>query len=263
MNTTKQTLQIFLLIGIILNGACRKAPISQTVAVPGQVYSYFNLPYTKTNGQFLIANYALGNDSSEKKSATIQGNFYNTEKDSIYLGGPVNIAGYHILPTGGNYQLYSLPFDSLFGRNVTLNITPPINMSTMPLTATFYFPAPIYVTNVKPRATVNIERNAAMPVSWGVDPNNTNGVNIKVEYSPSLSLNDSLRSLGDSALLTNSIVVPDNGSTVLPPDFFAKFPTGANLWVYVSRGNAMILQSGQYKFLLEEFFGTIFFAVKK
>jgi hypothetical protein len=49
------------------------------------------------------------------------------------------------------------------------------------------------------------------------------------------------------------MMVTDNGSIVLPPSFFSKFPKGSAVRLMVGRGNAMIVQSGNYRYYVGGF----------
>jgi hypothetical protein len=249
-------------LAIVTLSACRKLPVA-TTAVPGQVYSYFNLPYLNADGRFLFQNNDVINDSALKRNTQISGNFYNTTNMVYSVGGMANIAGYNMQPnSNGQYQLSNLGNDSLYGKIISYSINLPATQGTGVLTGSFYSPAPIYATNIPPMTQVNIPPNSTFPITWGADANNTNSVNIMAEYFPTEQTN-SLLAKGDSLFLDNSIMVPDNGSTSLPASFFAKFPTGALLWIFVGRGNAIYVQNGQYVYLLSGFFRSSFFAVKQ
>lgn len=241
--------------GIIILSACHKTPIGTIAAVPGTVYSYFNLPYLqKTNGEVLFEVNNGDNSQARTKGAQIYGGFATT-------GGTFNIGGYNI-----NSGLSdNLTYDSLYGKVISYSIKPPINEGSSTLTGSLYSPAPIYATNIPmPSQTPNyIAANSPFTLTWNADANNTNGVNIEADYFPNSFQNWNLAAKGDSIYLENKMMLPDNGSMALPASFFAKFPTGANLWIYVGRGNAVYVQNGQYVYLISGFFRSSFFAVKK
>lgn len=241
-------------LGIIILSACRKTPITDTV-VPGKVYSYFNRPYLqKINGQVLFEVNNGDNSQARTKGAQIYGGF-----DA--MGGTFNIGEYNINPSLSD----NLAYDSLYGKVISYSIKPPINEGSALLTGSFYSPAPIYATNIPmPSQTPNyIAANSPFTLTWNADANNANGINIEADYFPTSFQNSDLAAKGDSLYIENSILLPDNGSSSIPASFFAKFPTGACLWIFVGRGNAVYVQSGKYIYLVNGFFRSSFFAVKK
>lgn len=253
------------ILAITLLFGCHKVLAVDDVAVPGVVYSYYNKPYVKnTAGEFLFQTDITNNDSSIKKAAFFLGGFDSidatTRKDGI-----VNIAGYSLLPNPNLNQFYNLAYDSLYGKVISYSIQPPSNEGSVVLKGSFYSPAPIYATNIPPISqTPNyIQPNSTFPITWKADANNTNGVNIWATYYPTRDGNWDLAAKGDSILIENRIMVPDNGSTALPSSFFSKFPTGGSLFIFIGRGNAVYVQSGQYIYLINGFFTSAFVAIKK
>lgn len=258
MQKTTLVKSFLLTFAIVIFWGCHKTPIA-TIAVPGTVYSYFNLPYLKTNGNIIFEVNNTDNDhSSRTRGADFYGGFDNN-------GGVVNVAGYKVLPFAGNFAPNNLAYDSLYRKVITYSIMPPTSEGTALLTGSFYSPAPIYATNIPmPNQTPNyIPSGVPFSITWKADGNNTNGINIEADYFPDSFQNWDLAAKGDSAYLQNSIMLPDNGSIELSVSFFAKFPKGANLLIFIGRGNAVYVQNSQYVYLVDGFFRSSFFAIKK
>jgi len=162
---------------------------------------------------------------------------------------------YHFTPgTSGQYSASNLSTDSLYGVNLTFNISAPQGNIDTPVTATFYSPAAIYITNnTAIPVTKKLPYDSSLLVTWNADPKNVNGVNISAQFIS----DDSLVNAGYPSIITNSLMVSDNGSTLLSASFFSKFPKGATLMLFVGRGNAMFVQSGNYRYYFEGFINAM------
>jgi len=52
-------------------------------------------------------------------------------------------------------------------------------------------------------------------------------------------------------------MVSDNGRTVLPASFFTKFPKNETIHLFIGRGNAIIFQSGNYRYFFGGFINAM------
>jgi hypothetical protein len=240
-------------IVITLSACTKTTPTSNSDVVE----SYYSLLQNNVDGSFLFQS-QINNNPSLKNIVLVTGFFYNKKNDKTEAGGPVLIGGYQLLPDTLQYQSIHLSTDSLFGVDLTFRLIPPPSMDTASITATFYSPAAIYITNnsVVP-AQINLSSDSSLPITWNADSRNKNGVNIYADFLPTRFPNDSLFNVGYKNEINNSVMVPDNGRTILPASFFSKFPIGANIMLFVGRGNAIIVQSGIYRYYLGGFINAM------
>jgi len=227
---------------------------SSSAVQPGVVKSFYGFPIDNADGLFLFQS-EMNNNPAQKKIAQFNGIFYGKDGKPIKGVGSLSMGIYHFVPdTGGQYSGVKLSTDSLYGVNLTFDISAPQDNIDTSVTATFYSPAAIYITNnTAIPVTKKLPADSSLLVTWNADPKNINGVNINAQFIS----NDSLINAGYKPIITNSVMVTDNGSTLLPASFFSKFPKGGNLMLFVGRGNSMIVQSVTYRYFLGGFINAM------
>lgn len=235
--------------------------------------NYYKVQNTKVQGRFMFESMVPNNDPKVENTVLLGGNFYDEDAHARLYGGTISIGKNNIEPNSeGTYGFDKvLARDGLFGQNVTFTLTPDHKMvanssraaaltssgattqgqgagSTPSVTATIYSPAAISITNVAPQTPLLLAPGWALPITWNTDPNNTVGVSIIAEYLPLRPFNQSLVAAGFNTPLDKSILVPDNGSTVIPWSFFRDFPQNGHIILWVARGNYTIATDGTYNY---------------
>ncbi len=230
VSTNKKLYKQLLLLSFItaMAFACGKTTSSSAVQ-PGVVKSYYGFPQNNVDGVFLFQS-NINNNPTIKKIAHIIGLFYDKNGKVIAGAAHASIGIYQLVADSLEYQSINLSTDSLFGIDLAFSLTPPRNTATAPVTANFYSPTAIYITNnsIVP-GQINLSSGSSLPITWNADLRNNKGVNIYAEFLPTLSPNDSLYNAGYKNEINNSVMVPDNGAMFCLPSFFSKFPKGANV----------------------------------
>lgn len=109
------------------------------------------------------------------------------------------------------------------------------------VTIDLYLPDDIFLNNVSRDKSNTIARNQGHSVSWNADPANKNGVEITVDFEGTIISPDGMRySTGEKT--SKTLLVNDNGSYVIPGDFFSLFPENAMLKISVRRGNLKLFK---------------------
>lgn len=132
----------------------------------------------------------------------------------------------------GATQTFSIP-SSLFGQSNNFSLS---GTTTHPgFTTNFYVPELITITNPGYQNTMEI--NSGMELNWDADNNNSNGIGIVLKFSPSSLKNELNGGFTTYSSVVNEIYTEDDGSYIFSAQDFAGIPSGANIELFIGRGN--------------------------
>lgn len=189
---------------------------------------------------------------------SLRGYFYNIP-DTVTTGGAVTIDTIHLLQNS-TYSAEEQNIDSgFFGRNISFNITPPINQ-TPQFTASVYLPKVMYAQLGS--LTSNIANPTGDTLFWNADLNDMDGILIDANYIPTQYINNGISTKYPNAIEKLINAVPDNGSYILPNSFWAAFPSGAYIQIGLSRQHYCLVTYNQYKYLIQTYSNTFIIDAK-
>jgi hypothetical protein len=249
----------FFLICIITLCACKKnkevtnASAANNTDLLSVIENYYKLTTTRLDGKFIFESNLCDNDPSHTDIVTAGGAFYDRQGNAVNNGGGVIINNMTLSDYNGTFLLKNaVSQNGLYGTNVKFSVKPPSDgltrATTTDATATLYSPLPISITNIQPGNSLVLRPNMPTYITWNADANNPNGVVIMAEYIPSRSPNRNIASGGATRLIENSQLVSDNGSYSIPWNFFAFYPVGGHVILWVARGNYTIASNGVYNY---------------
>lgn len=249
----KSSIYIILFL-LFISASCQKTTATKETSLPS-ILSYLNAMTKRTDASFGIG----GNASMRKGKApflalTFDGVFTGkdglpknigdvTFGDKIWSGDPHNHYGNGELVDRailGKVAKFKFKPHSLQARGQEGGEEGEI-----------YVPREVIITS--PTYADDIESNTIAPGSvftWEIDPDNTKGMVIMVEYRPEAIGNKDFVERGYTDLIRRAVVVDDNGEYALNETLFEDIPDGASVDLFIIRANYLIdeTEEGGYSY---------------
>ena len=137
-----------------------------------------------------------------------------------------------------NYQ-----FENIYGTSQNVQIGLQANPSQFVLNSNFYIPKHLSLTNYIFQLNQKPNWHSGSPISWVADGNNSHGIGIAVVYDPEKLENKVFQPTHPNRTV-NPIHTLDDGQYTFDNADFQGIPAGADVDIYIGRGNYQIAQLG-------------------
>lgn len=204
-----------------------------------ELYAMITKP---TDGKIIIHSTTGIGSQNDLRANSIDTHFKVGEESNSRISFPSVTIGEIIVEESSNQanqrvKSNSLAIEQLFGSNVPVKIGEKYsNGRTSSTEDDIYIPELISFTTEFDNITIGTL------IQWNPDPNNKNGVQFEMSYTP---LNQPSDEIAEQYPLyyVNGMSVPDNGELILTSEFLKEFPDGADVNITIARGNIDFLSN--------------------
>lgn len=191
---------------------------------------FLSLPQSPspTYGQFYVT--STWSRGSNVTSYISGGQVYDDTDHATHVSGGAMVANGLTIPeeTTGLYLAYNA---STFGATNTWSLSGNPSAGIPAVTGSMYVPSEIQLLSP---AAPSISRSLPLDITWNLDPNNDS---IMVRVNDITEPSDDFTGVQYNW----NVIVPDNGSYVIPASVLANMPVGSTVKISLIRGNSQTI----------------------
>lgn len=248
--TSIKTTTILSAILILAMVSCKKetTPVEGKVS-PKKAVGLFSTGTTTYDGYIsYVAQCESWRDSSNAVKHRVyyfgDADFYDNPVTRSFNVGSISWGGISVLADSTKYGRCTYFFnqansvDSVnnnqFGGNTTFAISGGSGFAS--LNKTLYVPEEIYIVPENYNCASPVIKNSLLPkvIQWNSDPNNSNGVEVMIEYNGFRS-NLKNPAFSNASFFTDPVNVTDNGSCSITSSMLSGIPYGAIVTIHIGR----------------------------